>query len=360
MGNFVETVLAAILLLGVLVFLHEFGHFIAAKIVGIRVETFSIGFPPRLFGKKIGETDYCISATPLGGYVKLAGMIDESLDKEGIKGEPWEYQSKPVPHRMFTIFAGPLMNILLAVFILSALIFIKGEPVIESTRIGAVTEGFPADSAGVAPGDRIVAVNGQQISQWDQLTGIIHSIPETDVQVEWLHQGETKSASIRTRRLQLPIRGEIREVGIIGIDPEITMRDVSLFAAIGQGYDRSVELTSLIFFSLKRLVAGQESLRSLGGPVVIAKIAGDSVRSGWDSFFTFMAFLSLNLAIINLAPIPALDGGHLLFLLIEAVIRKPLPLRARLAIQKVGMLVLFSLIIFIVFNDFRNLFFMAN
>ena len=149
------TILATVFVLGVLVFIHEFGHFIAAKMVGIRVETFSIGYPPRLFGKKIGNTDYCISAIPFGGYVKMAGMIDESLDKEGLKGEPWEFQSKPVPHRMAAILAGPLMNYVLAIAIFAGLVMFHGIGEISGDRIGSVIPDFPATKAGIVPGDRI-------------------------------------------------------------------------------------------------------------------------------------------------------------------------------------------------------------
>lgn len=357
MPGILQTIFAAILLLSVLVFLHELGHFIVAKLVGIRVETFSIGFPPRLFGKKIGDTDYCISATPLGGYVKLAGMIDESLDQESIKGEPWEYQSKTVLQRMATIIAGPVMNILLAIFLFAALIYIKGEPVVQSTNIGIVQEGFPAEQAGIQVGDRIVSINGTPIEKWEEMTTIIHSSPDMDILVEWEHNGEILSAQIRTRKDKLPIDNEIREVGLIGISPEYVMQEVSIFSSLGYGIDRTIGMGKLLISSIKSLFVGKESLRSLGGPIVIAKLAGDSARSGWDTFIFFMAFLSLNLAIINLLPIPALDGGHLMFLTIEGIIRKPLPLKARLAFQKVGMVFLLSLILFIVFNDVRNLFF---
>ena len=357
MPGIIQTILAFIVLLGVLVFLHELGHFLIAKLVGIRVETFSIGFPPRLFGKKIGDTDYCISATPLGGYVKLAGMIDESLDQETIKGEPWEYQSKSVPARMATILAGPLMNIFLTIFLFSALIYIQGEPVVTGSGIGFVQEDYPAAQAGIQVGDRIISIDGSPINKWEQMTSIIHSKPETDILVEWKRGDEILSAVIQTRKEKIPINDEIQEVGLIGISPEFTMQEVSVMASVNYGFDRTVRLTKLLYHSIKSLFAGKESLRSLGGPLVIAKIAGDTARSGWDTFLTFMAFLSLNLAIINLLPIPALDGGHLLFLSVEGIIRRPLPLKVRIGFQKIGMVFLLTLILFIVFNDVRNLFF---
>ncbi len=358
MPDILQTIFAAILLLSVLVFLHELGHFLVAKLVGIRVETFSIGFPPRLFGKKIGDTDYCISATPLGGYVKLAGMIDESLDQETIKGEPWEYQSKSVSARMATIIAGPLMNIFLTVFLFSSLFYFNGKPVTnETSTIGSLSEDYPAQQSGLQIGDRIVAINSIPVDTWNQMTTIIRSQPDTVVFVEWERNTEILSAEIHTRRDTIPINGEIREVGILGIWPVVDMEKVGLVSSINLGFDKTIWLTKLLYHSIKRLFAGKESLRSLGGPLVIGKIAGETARLGWEAFLTFMAFLSLNLAIINLLPIPALDGGHLMFLTVEGIIRRPLPLKARLGFQKIGMVFLLTLILFIIFNDLRNLIF---
>ncbi|HDL18094.1 MAG TPA: RIP metalloprotease RseP [Bacteroidetes bacterium] len=351
------TILATVFVLGVLVFIHEFGHFIAAKMVGIRVETFSIGYPPRLFGKKIGNTDYCISAIPFGGYVKMAGMIDESLDKEGLKGEPWEFQSKPVPHRMAAILAGPLMNYVLAIAIFAGLVMFHGIGEISGDRIGSVIPDFPATKAGIVPGDRIVAINGEKIDSWDEMTIIIHNLPNRNITLEWEHEGTILSDTMTTRAEKAPIDGDIREIGLVGIGPELTMKKVGFFSAVGYGFDRTIYLTRLVYVSLKMLVSGQESLKSIGGPVVIAKLAGESARSGFGSLLAFMAFLSLNLAFLNILPIPALDGGHLLFLLVEAVTRKPLSTKVRVVIQQVGMAILLALMVFVVINDVKNVFF---
>jgi len=354
----ITTILAAIFVLGVLVFLHEFGHFIVAKLVGIRVERFSIGFPPRIAGVKIGETDYCISAIPLGGYVKLAGMIDESLDKETIKGEPWEFQSKSIPKRVSTILAGPLMNFFLAVVLFAGLIYYNGVANPKNTTvIGEVTPNFPASQAGMVKGDRILAINGQPVKTWEEMTKIIHALPDTQVVIRWEHAGEVRTDTLHTVAEKMPIGGEIKVVGLIGISPEIEIRKIGLLASIGQGFDRTIYLTKMIYVSIKGLFTGQESLRSLGGPVMIAKLAGESARSGLGSLLAFMAFLSLNLALLNVLPIPGLDGGHLLLLGIEAVTRKPLSVKTKVAIQQVGMAILFALIIFVIFNDIRNVFF---
>ncbi len=348
------TILATIFVLGILVFLHELGHFLVAKLVGIRVERFSIGFPPRLIGKKIGDTDYCLSAIPLGGYVKMAGMIDESMDKESIQGQPWEFMSKPLPHKVATIFAGPLMNYLLAIAIFAGLIFAKGVGEISGTFIGEVTADFPAQKAGIVAGDKIVSINGKTVTAWEEMTEIIHSRPDQDIDVVWEHEGQSKSATIHSRSEKMPIDTEIRQVGIIGVAPKLMMKKVGLFTAIGEGFNRSIYITALVVVSLKNLIIGKESLKSLGGPVMIAKLAGESARSGWDTLFALMAFLSLNLAILNVLPIPALDGGHILILLIEGIIRRPLSVKTRILIQQIGMAILLALIIFVVVNDIRN------
>ena len=352
------TILAAVFVLGVLVFLHEFGHFIVAKLVGIRVERFSIGFPPRIAGIKIGETDYCISAIPLGGYVKLAGMIDESLDKESIKGEPWEFQSKSIPKRVATILAGPAMNYLLAVVLFAGLIYHTGVGEAKNTTvIGEVTPQFPAAQVGMQKGDRILAINGQEVHTWDEMTRIIHALPDTTVIIRWMHGDQIFTDTLHTRAEKMPIDGEIKVVGLIGISPEVEVRKVGILTAIGLGFDRTVYLTKLIYVSIKGLVLGRESLKSIGGPVMIAKLAGESARSGWASLLAFMAFLSLNLALLNILPIPGLDGGHLLLLGIEAVTRRPLSTRTRVVVQQIGMAILFALVIFVIFNDIRNVFF---
>jgi len=350
------TLLAAIFVLGVLVFIHEFGHFLAAKIAGIRVERFSLGFPPKMIGKKIGETEYCISWIPLGGYVKLAGMIDESLDKKSIRGEPWEFQSKPLPHRFMVITSGPIMNYLLSVLLFSALIFSTGVGYVEDTTVGEVIPGFPAEQAGIQAGDKIVAVDGQVVEKWEEMTQLIHSKPDQPITIEWVREtGERFSASVKTRRQKAPIDGQIKEVGMIGIGPRVLIQPVGPLRALKEGFGRAIELTRLILFSIKMIITGEESLRSLGGPILIAKLAGESARSGWGSLFGFMAFLSINLAILNILPLPVLDGGHLVFLVIEAIIRRPVSTKVKMVVQQVGMVLLIALILFVIFNDLRHI-----
>jgi len=349
------TVLAAIFALGILIFIHEFGHFILAKLTGMRVERFSLGFPPRMVGKKIGDTDYCISWIPLGGYVKISGMIDESLDRKSIQGRPWEFQSKPLYQRAMVIAAGPAMNFLLAILLFSGITFVKGIGEIEGTYVGEVMAGYPAEKAGIKVGDRIVAVNGKRVASWEEMAKIIHNCPDKVIRVEWERDGRMFSANIRTVVQKAPVGGEIREVGLIGIGSKIRIRRAGLLESLYDGTLKTLYLGKLIIVSIKMLITGEESLRSLAGPIFITKLASESARSGFWSLLAFMAFLSLNLAILNILPIPVLDGGHLTFLAVEGITRKPVPVKTRMVIQQVGMAILAALFIFIIFNDLRNM-----
>lgn len=348
------TVLATIFVLGILVFLHEFGHFIVAKIVGIRVERFSIGFPPRLFGKKIGETDYCVSLIPIGGYVKMAGMVDESLDTE-ITGEPWEFQSKSFLQKFATIAAGPFMNYVIAIVVFTGLTLSMGVGEVKDSTIAQVSPGMPAEQAGIRPGDKIVALNGQEVSTWGEMTKIIHARPGEDIKVDWIHDGEKKEAVIHTKAAKLPIDGKIKTVGLIGIGPKLYMKKVGPLTAIRSGWLRTWEMTKLVGYSVWMLATGKASLRDIGGPIIIAKMAGESARSGFPTLLGFLAFISLNLAILNVFPIPGLDGGHLIFITIEAIRGRPVPTKTKMVIQQVGMFILLALIVFVIFNDLYNI-----
>lgn len=348
------TALATIFVLGVLVFLHEFGHFIVAKSVGIRVERFSIGFPPRLFGKKIGETDYCVSLIPLGGYVKMAGMVDESMDAE-IKGEPWEFQSKSFWEKFSVIIAGPLMNYLIAIVVFAGLTLSMGVGEVRDATIAQVNPGMPAAAAGIQPGDKITTINGQAVSSWDDMTQIIHANADKDLEVEWIHKGKHKKAIIHTTAQNIPIDGKIKKVGLIGISPKLYMKKVGAIQAIEAGFVRTWDLTKLVGYSTWMLATGKASLRNIGGPIIIAKMAGESAKSGFSTLLAFLAFISLNLAILNVFPVPGLDGGHLIFITLEAIMGRPVPTKTKMVIQQIGMFILLALIVLVIFNDLHNI-----
>jgi regulator of sigma E protease len=343
-------ILPFILVLGLLIFFHEFGHFSLAKLVGIRVERFSLGFPPRLIGKKIGETDYCISAVPFGGYVKMSGMIDESMDETGIKGEPYEFMSKPIWVRFLVIAAGPLFNILLTAIIFSISIAITGVPEAVGPVVNRVGDGMPAEQAGIVSGDRIIRINDNEITEWSDLVNIIHNAPGEPLEIAWEHEGTVKTETIT------PLKDELQEYGYIGIEPKTVSKSVGVFTAVGMGVDQTVHLTQLVFRSFGLLISGDVSVKQgLAGPVRIAQMAGDSAKGGFNNLMVFTAFLSLNLGILNLLPFPVLDGGHLVLLLGEAVIRRPISTRIRLVIQQIGMAVLLALMILVIVNDVINI-----
>jgi len=422
-----EAIFRLIVSLGILVFIHEFGHFILAKFVGIRVERFSLGFPPRMFGKKYGDTDYCISWIPLGGYVKMSGMIDESLEADSIKGEPWEFMSKPVWQRFLVIFAGPMMNLLLAVVLFAGVTYFTGlreslgvvvgemnsEQIINQTGlqngdvilsvnhqpvktwgdvdeiriakdqveityerdsevhstsfsallidslsrslpavVGSLNEDYPAMKAGMQEGDKIVAINGIHIKNWHKLTDIIHSSPDSALFVEWVRGHEKYSATIAPQKEKM----QGKEIGLIGISFPIQEKQLGFFASIAHGYNYCVRITQLTYHYIKLVFQGEQSFKdAFGGPIMIAKLAKDSAREGESNFIAFIAFLSLNLGLLNLLPIPVLDGGHIVFLLIEGIIRRPLPTKAKLVIQQVGMVILIAFMLFVIVNDIGRL-----
>ena len=346
------TILATAVVLGILIIVHELGHFFAAKISKVRVEVFSLGFWPRMVGKKIGDTDYRISWIPLGGYVKLAGMIDESMDGDTIKGEPWAFMSKTPMQKIFIITAGVVMNIVLAAFIFSVLTFSMGiGEVGETNLISEVVTDYPASEAGVIAGDIVVSLDGNPINSWTEMTEYIHSRPDTEFEVGWERNGEFFSEKIRTRAEKVPVDGKIELLGMIGIKPVVTIRDAGFFESIQSGIGRTYFWVRLTLTALKMLVTGEESFKSVGGPIFIAQLAGDSARSGMDSLFNLIAILSINLAILNILPIPAFDGGHLIVIIIEWIKKGPVAVKTKMMIQQVGFAIFLVLAAFVIFND---------
>ncbi len=356
------TILATIIILSILIFVHEFGHFITAKLSGMRVERFSLGYPPRMVGKKIGETDYCLSWIPFGGYVKISGMVDESLDKDSLTKDPqpWEFRSKPWINKFLVISAGSLMNILFAFILFIVITFSTGVVDDYSPKpvVGDVIEGRPAAKAGLQPGDLIVSINNEEVETWEQMTDIIYNSPEQELEIAYIRNDTRHIVKITPTEEKIVIneKGDIKSVGLIGVERKMTMRSVGIFSAIGYGVRNTYYITRLIGISLYKLVTGQHSIKSLGGPIAISKMAGESARGGLTTFFGFMAMLSLNLGILNLLPIPVLDGGHLVYLIIEGIIGKEIPAKVKLIIQQVGMVLILALMIFVIYNDLFRIF----
>ena len=436
------TVLSAIFVLGLLIFIHELGHFLAARRVGIRVERFSLGFGPRIIGKTVGDTEYRISWIPLGGYVSMAGEHPDTQAEERV-GQPWEFQSKSVGARAFVIAAGPGANFVLAFVIFWLYFATMGVMRVDTTTVGRValespyaaaglqvgdeileidqasvdtwedvrerlsagTEASvtlklrrdgqdrtilvrygdggmaerlggldyfrasavssvipdsPAEQAGLRPGDVITSVNGVPVTQWYEMVEQIRVRPGMETAVSWTRNGQSHQVGIVPNTAQDLDRetGDVIDIGQIGITQQdhIKRSPIGIVSSAGLAGTQLVVVTYTIVDFVGKLVMGQVSTDSVGGPIAIAQMAGDSARQGASSLFSFMAFLSINLAILNLLPIPALDGGQLLILGVEKIIRRPLSLKYRMVWQQTGVALVLLLMVFVVFNDVTRIF----
>ncbi len=351
------TILSFIVVLGVIIFVHELGHFLAAKSVGIRVEQFSLGYPPKMIGYRRGDTEYCISWVPLGGYVKMSGMIDEgNQDESTLTGAPWEFASKSWWQKLWVILAGVLMNFILAMLLYTGITAFKGIPEAEGPIVGAVSPATPAEQAGLEAGDRIVSIDGESLDTWEDLLNAVHPRPEEELTLVYERAGEPHEATVTTLSQQIEIDGEWQAVGLIGISPQVTYRPATASEVLSSGVRGTGQVINMVKTSLSMLFTGRASVKDLGGPVLIAKMSGDSAREGLAHFLAFIAFISVNIGCLNLLPVPALDGGHALIILTEAGIRRPLPNRLKIALQQVGMLLLLGLILFIIWNDVQKVF----
>ena len=386
------TLYAFIILLGVLVTIHEFGHFIAARSVGIRVERFSVGIPPRLISltsidggflfriyffkivngkikwtsilsKKIkrrdrigSETEYVIALLPLGGYVKMAGMIDESLDTT-INYKDDEFQSKNLLEKIWVLSAGVLMNTLLAILVFSLLGYYNGSPKTkEEPVVFTLQENMPAEKAGIIRGDRILSINSEGVKSWEDMTKIIHSNPNRQLSFKIERGMEVIDLDITSSQYVVPSKGNVDTIGIIGIAPEVYYEDISFSNALLNGLTQTISSFALIIYSLQMLGSGVASISDLGGPIMIAQLAGQTAEAGITPFLTFMALLSVNLAFLNILPIPGLDGGHILIHLIEGLLRRPLKIKTRVFIQQIGFALLLMLMVTVIMQDITRLF----
>ncbi len=347
------TLFGIMIVIGGVIFIHELGHYTFAKLTGMRVETFSLGFPPKIFGKKIGETEYCISAIPIGGYVKVTGVIDESMDTEGAKSEEsFSFANKNTLQKALFITGGVIFNVILAFVVFSIITATNGiyEPRPESI-VDQVVPDYPAEKAGIMSNDEIISVNGINTPTWKEMTNIIHAHPKQKISIEWSRNGEMFSADLVTEATKIVEGGEFKEVGVIGISASTIKKDATFLQCLNNGWKQTYYWLKIDFISLKALISGKESMKNIGGPILIARLAGETAKSGLSNLFALMAIISVNLGLINILPIPALDGGHLVVVLIEGIIKKPLSLKIKLRIQQVGLAIILSLIVLVLYND---------
>jgi regulator of sigma E protease len=338
-----------LIVLGILILAHEFGHFIAAKKVGVRVERFGIGFGPKIFSVKKGETEYLLRAIPLGGYVKMAG----DTPGENIKGQKWEYLSRSVFDRFKIIFAGPVLNYISA-FIIFSVIFMFGSPTM-TTEVGSLLKDYPAQTSGILVGDKILSVDGAKVKYWEDMTELIHKHDSGSIRLSVERDGKVSDMTIMpmTRKVK-DIFGKETSISLVGIGPSQKIENVryGFFQSIYMGFRKLVDLTYITYKALWSILTGRLSLKeSMTGPIGIFVITTQAARMGLIYILHLMGVLSASLAIFNLLPFPVLDGGHILFLLIEKIRGRPLSVKAEEAITNVGISLLVLLTVFIFYND---------
>jgi regulator of sigma E protease len=441
----VQTLLAFLFVLGVLVFIHELGHFLLARWNGVRVLTFSLGFGPKILKMQRGDTEYCISIIPLGGYVKMAGENPEDQPT----GRDDEFLAKTKWQRFQILIAGPAMNILLAVVLL-AVVLMQGADVYahldQPATVGAVQPGSPAERAGIRPGDTITQFGTAEITTWEHLEMAVAARPEREVDVVVLRAGREERLRVRPDLTKLTTRNNATfEVGTIGVLPDVypsvlsfvpgkpaessglkpgdlilavdgermvfraqvaqtiagkpgdkpielrIRRDgveqtivitpyregdrtlIGLYMsdatrsfkptpieAIGMSIQRNVEMAGLIINTLKDLVTGEASPKQLMGPVGIAQLSGESAQDGWIALFALMASISLNLGLLNLMPIPVLDGGHIFIMAIETISRRDFSLAMKEKMLLVGFVLLMTLMVTVIYNDLTRIAWIEN
>jgi regulator of sigma E protease len=343
---FFNTLVYFAIVLGALIVVHEFGHFIVAKKSGVRVERFSIGFGPPLWRKLWRGTEYRLALVPLGGYVKMYGeQFDETVsDTRG------SFLHQSVWKRIPIVAAGPGFNLLFAV-VLIAVIHMMGVPVEESVRFGKILEGSAAAQAGLQPNDTVIAVDGQPIERIDELKAYIVASEGRTLHMQLDRAGQvltvplTPRQDVDTREWRIGVELRPGDTRIQHNDP---------LTALGQGFAWTWRITTLTITGFGKILTGAIPLKeSLAGPLGIAREIGRQADQGWRNVVFFAAGISINLAVLNLLPIPVLDGGHLLFFIFEIVLGKPLSVHAREIAQRAGLLVLAALMLLALSNDVR-------
>ncbi len=343
------SLLAFIFVFGILIFVHEFGHFIMAKKNGVRVEKFSFGFGKKLYSKKIGATEYLISAIPLGGYIKMAG--DEPNEER--KGSSDEFLSKSCGQRSQIVAAGPILNFVLAFFLFS-LIFVIGSPTL-TCRVGQLIDDYPAREAGIKEGDLVLAVDGEKVEYWPDLAGIIHEKSEGEVVLDIQRADQVIQLKVSPKvEERQDIFGQKIKIGLIGIYPSEDL------AVIKYGWGRSFYeggrklfvLSGLTYKALWFIIIRRLSFQeSITGPIGIFYLTGQAAKLGFVYLLNLMAILSMSLAIFNFLPLPVLDGGHLFFLLLEKLRKKPVSTRIQELAHQAGAFAIIALMLFVFYSD---------
>jgi regulator of sigma E protease len=343
------SIIAVILVISILILSHEFGHFLVAKKMGVKVEIFSIGLGPKLWSMKKGDTEYAISAIPLGGYVKMAG--EEPGEKQ--TGAEWEFYSKPVYKRCNIVIAGSAVN-----FILGALLFclVFMSPVWTSA-IGEVREGSPAQEIGLKTNDRIIKINWWGIRHWRDVLKVL-AISDDKVNIIVERNGKIFEFDVQKREeeIELTPGGKPIKKKIIGISPMGETIKYNIFGAIAMGIREALSITGVTIISIWKLLTGSLPIKMMSGPVAIFAFTGQAARVGLIPLLDVMALISISLAIINLLPLPPLDGGHLLLFGIEKIKGRPVDRRVLEIVAQTGWILLIMLMLVVTWNDIFRFF----
>ncbi|AHF07524.1 RIP metalloprotease RseP [Desulfitobacterium metallireducens] len=346
--------LAVIFVFGLLVMIHEFGHYIVARLNGIKVLEFAFGFGPKIVGYKGKETEYNLRVIPLGGFVRLYGMdpeVNENGEQElAPSHDPRSFTNKKVWQRMAVIAAGAIMNFVLAIFLFVLVFAYYGIPTAANgNAIGSIVEGKSAAQAGIQAGAKILAIDGIATPEWDDCVNAIHSKPNQKVTLTLEQAGKQETVTLQTEK------DEQTGFGMVGIAPQVIYEKTSLVDSVKYGWQQTVDLTKLIVVSLTQMITGKTSAE-LGGPVAIAQVIGEGAKQGFANLLSLTGMLSVQLGLLNLFPIPALDGSRLVFLLIEGLRGKPINPERENFIHFIGFVLLFALMIAVTYQDILKLF----
>lgn len=335
--------IATIFVFGLLILFHELGHFITAKLVGMRVDEFAIGFGPKLVSWKRGETLYSLRIIPLGGFNKIAGMDPEAEQDEQ------SFAAKPIWARMLVIVAGSTMNFVLPILLLAGVFFSAGidTPSTEAV-IGSILPDKPAARAGLVTGDRILAVNDSQIGEWRDFVEVVQGNAGNQLKISYERNGQISNISM------VPEYDQKANRGIVGIMPQIHNYQPNLFESMGLAVKQTYLVAASMVVGIAQMITGQISA-DVAGPIGVVQMTGEVAQMGMIPLLQFAAFLSINLGLINLLPVPMLDGGHVVTLAIEGIRGKPLSSSKMQAIQMIGLVLLMMLMIMATFKDVARL-----
>jgi regulator of sigma E protease len=357
-------VIPFLIVLGIMVFIHELGHFLMAKYFNVKVLKFALGFGPKIAGRQLGETEYSVRYIPLGGFVKMLGENDEDDESEKILSEDEKraFNKQPVVKRIAIVAAGPIFNLILALFLFSASYLISGDEV-RTTEVGQVTENLPAFKAGIKQGDIITSVDGEPIISWEDLKSIVQDKVGKPMTMTVKRQSEVIHVTITPEETKTENEfGETIKAAQIGIVSAGKYEHIGYnpLQAIDQGFKATWKWIKLTCLVVVKLFEGVVSVKTLGGPLMMGQLTGELVQHNIGYLVPFVAIISINLGILNLFPIPILDGGLIFFLLVELIMGRPLSIKKRELAQKIGFSLLIALMVLVFYNDILRMFHSAQ